>query len=471
MVDNVRWGFEPTVGRKAGSPGQRVPPAPQSLHKTRSVSDPALDGRERERLSHWSAWAPRSGFTLTRRLLGAGSLALSHKLGDFLVRCRGDVAAMSNEHQTLLDGTACAMGCVRDYEPMNEPYQVSPAPANGLAGGWFCPACHSLNRAGATRCYSCRANTPLVVSRTPASRNKGLVGLLLVIALVFAGLGGSVVFGRTTAPQSKPTDNPIGIIALASDQSALPTAGDSEASDSATPSVAIPTMSTPEATSTPRTTVAPTPRTTAAPTPRTTVAPTPRTTVAPTPAATAAPTAPPADTVALPKFSYPIAGVTVKYLAIDGDTPDALIEADETASTQACKMDSLACFYDSYSWSFAGQTDAASGVCAVSSVDLTASYMIILPNWTSPARVPAALVPWWKLVMAHIVWHESQHLAIAREYTPKVKAALLNGPCTNAGSKAAAQAVLDDLKAAQDAFDAQQTAAGWSYPPYSGPWS
>ena len=70
--------------------------------------------------------------------------------------------------------------------------------------------------------------------------------------------------------------------------------------------------------------------------------------------------------------------------------------------------------------------------------------------------------------MAHIVWHESQHLAIAREYTPKVKAALLNGPCTNAGSKAAAQAVLDDLKAAQDAFDAQQKAINWQYPPYNG---
>ena len=131
----------------------------------------------------------------------------------------------------------------------------------------------------------------------------------------------------------------------------------------------------------------------------------------------------------------------------------------------------MAVCYDSFSWSFVGLTDVASGVCVISSVDLTASYTIILPDWTSPARVPAALVPWWKLVMAHIVWHESQHLAIAREYAAKVKGALLNGPCTNAGSKAAAQAVLDDLKTAQDAFDAQQTAADWQYPPYSGPWS
>lgn len=134
MVDNVSWGLSRPVGRQAGSPEQRVHPH-QSLHETGCVSDPALDGRERERLSYRSAWAPRSGFTLTRRLLGASSLALSHKFGDFLVRCRGDVAAMPNEHLTLLDGTACTMGCIRDYEPMNEPYPVSPAPANGLAGG------------------------------------------------------------------------------------------------------------------------------------------------------------------------------------------------------------------------------------------------------------------------------------------------------------------------------------------------
>ncbi len=290
-----------------------------------------------------------------------------------------------------------------------------------------------------------------------------------MIALVFAGLGGSVVFGRTTSTQPKPTDNPIGI-ALASDQSALPTGGGSEASDSATLSVAIPTMSTPEVTSTPRTTAAPTPRTT--PTPHATL--TPRTTAAaPNPVATTAPTdPPPAGTVALPKFSYPIAGVTVEYFSIDGDTPDALIDATEAGGTKACKMmDSLACFYPSYSWSYAGRTDAASGVCAVSSVDLTASYTIILPDWTSPARVPAALVPWWKLVMAHFVWHESQHLAIAQNYAPKIKAALLNGPCAHATVNAEAQAVLDDLSAAQNVFDAQQTAAGWSYPPYSGPWS
>ena len=317
---------------------------------------------------------------------------------------------------------------------MDNPYPISPVPADGRADGWFCPACHSLNRPGATRCYSCRANTPLVASAAPASRNKGLVGILLVIVLVFAGLGGSVVFSRTAATQPKPSDSPIGLIALTSDGSALPGGSDAEASDSVAPSAVIPTMSAPQVTPTP----------------------TPHTTAIPTPAATAAPTDSLADTVALPKFSYPIAGVTVKYFSITGDTPDALTEADETASTQACKGDSLACFNDSYRWSFVRLIDMASGVCVVKSVDLTASYSITLPNWTGPARVPAALVAWWKLVMDHIVWHESQHLAIALEYAPKIEAALQSSSC--AGLNAAAQAVIDDLRAAQNVFDAQQKA-------------
>jgi predicted secreted Zn-dependent protease len=174
--------------------------------------------------------------------------------------------------------------------------------------------------------------------------------------------------------------------------------------------------------------------------------------------------------VALPKFSYPVAGATVKYFSIDGDTPYALLVADEAASTKACKADSLACFYPNYEWSLARPVNVASGVCAATSIEMNYSYTIVLPNWTSPARVPAALVAWWKLVMEHIVWHESQHLAIAREYTPKIKAALWSAACTSASFMAAGRAVLDDENAAQDAFDAQQKAAGWSYPLYSGLW-
>jgi predicted secreted Zn-dependent protease len=344
---------------------------------------------------------------------------------------------------------------------MDNPYPINPTPANGRADGWFCPDCHSLNRAGTTRCYSCRANTPLVASAAPASWNKGLVGILLVMTLVFAGLGGSVVFGRTTATPPKPTDSPIGLIAIVSDGSTLPTGGGPEASDSATPSAAIPSMSTSEVTFIPQPTATPTPAATAGPTSRTTAVP--------TSATTEAPTDPTDDTVALPKFSYPVAGATVKYFSIEGDTPYALLQADEAASSKACNLkDSRACFLPGYRWSFVGQTDVTSGVCVVKSVDLTASYTIILPNWTSPARVPAVLVAWWKLVLDHIAWHESQHLAIAQEYAPKVKAALQNTSCS--GFAAASRAIRDDIDAAQDVFDAQQKAINWQYPPYSGTW-
>jgi predicted secreted Zn-dependent protease len=102
---------------------------------------------------------------------------------------------------------------------------------------------------------------------------------------------------------------------------------------------------------------------------------------------------------------------------------------------------------------------------------LTIAYNIILPNWNSPSRVPSALPAWWKTVLDHIVWHESQHLAIARRYAASLKAALLAGPCDNAGSTTAFKSAEAPLEAAQKKFDAQQQAAGWTYPNYSGSWN
>jgi predicted secreted Zn-dependent protease len=134
-------------------------------------------------------------------------------------------------------------------------------------------------------------------------------------------------------------------------------------------------------------------------------------------------------------------------------------------------MDSLACFHDVYEWTYMGSTDSKSGVCKITSVNLVATYTITLPRWSGPAQVPTALVSWWKPVLAHFVWHESQHLAIAQSYFDSLRAAILAGPCTDAGSTAAFKAAQLPLTAAQAAFDAAQQAANWQWPPYSGPWS
>ena len=80
--------------------------------------------------------------------------------------------------------------------------------------------------------------------------------------------------------------------------------------------------------------------------------------------------------------------------------------------------------------------------------------------------MPAALVKWWKVLFAHIVWHESQHLAIARGYATKFKTAILAGPCDRAGEAKIVAQVESKLEAAQKAFDASDK--GWVYPLYDG---
>jgi predicted secreted Zn-dependent protease len=164
----------------------------------------------------------------------------------------------------------------------------------------------------------------------------------------------------------------------------------------------------------------------------------------------------------------------VKYYAISGANASALVLAMSAKGPAVCGLaDALACFFSSFTYTYSGGVDYQpgttgtglnAGVCSVSSVNLTPAYTIYLPQWTGPSRVPAALVVWWKTVFDHIVWHESQHLAIARSYVQKLEAAIMGGPCDQAGQDKAVAAVQARLNAAQDAFDVQQES--WTWPAY-----
>lgn len=306
-------------------------------------------------------------------------------------------------------------------------------------GSWFCPGCHSLNRASASRCYSCRAASPFAVAPAPASVNRWVLPGVLALALLLAAGSTAAVMGRSmTSVRTIPT--PV--------TDMIANGGE------ASPSLEATAIHTP--------------------TPTPLVATTPPPTPEPAPVVTLPPlsVASPTDaTVALPRFPVSIKGVKLVWFSVKGTTPAALINSMEAGAAKPCVAGALACFDDAYSWTTTGSVDPVSGVCTVTSVDLTITYTITLPKWNRPSRVPAALVPWWKQVLAHIVWHESQHLAIAKKYAPSIKAAALNGPCTSAGSKAAVNAAMVPMEKAQKAFDAQQTAANWQYPAYDGTWN
>ena len=319
-----------------------------------------------------------------------------------------------------------------------DPYEAPFVSLINADGSWFCPGCHSLNRPGSPHCYSCRAAYPLAVPSAHLGASRKISGGILLISLVLLAGSASVIFGRTNSSGKRAASTPL-VIAV-------------EVIETSSPSPDITASISPSAPTTPPTLNAPT----AAPTPT------------PTPEPTAAPTS---DRVARPAFPVSVRGAVIAWFSVTGDSPASLIASLQAAGTAACNLDSSwACFSGTYTYTYTPSTDPKSGVCTITSVDLTPTYTIILPRWSAPDRVPAALVDWWKQVLAQLVWHESQHLAIAQSYAPSIKAAIAAGPCTEAGSKAAAKAAMVPLTAAQDDFDAQQGAINWQWPDYSGPW-
>lgn len=324
-------------------------------------------------------------------------------------------------------------------------------PADSLAseiqadGSWFCSSCRSLNRRGAPRCYGCRLPSPLAAG---ASETGGLpLGWLAsfgVIALVLAMVVGLTISGRLSMTPASTSG--------ASQVAYVPSGGQSASGATTAASVdASPGAETAEPSEWP--------------TPSLTQTPTPTVTAEPTPSPTVAAHTWPPSVVDLPRFPVSIPGVSVKYYAISGSSNYDLASAMMAKGPTVCgSADAAGCFYPTFSWEYQGGvsweyqvgTQPSAGVCAVTSVNFTATYTIYLPQWTGPSRVPAALVAWWKIVLDRIVWHESQHLAIARSYVPKFEEAIMGGPCDQASQHKATAAVETRLEAAQKAFDVQQ---------------
>ncbi len=294
--------------------------------------------------------------------------------------------------------------------------------------GWFCGTCHSLNAPGAMRCYSCAGPKPAPTPAEPlatldplappdSDRRRRPVALVAVAALLIVAIV-TVAVGFSVRSAAAGLSSPI----LAGIAVATPTPTD---------------------------------------TPVPTATPTPTTSPVPSAGATAVPTiAPPVPTAINPEIALPVlkakfSGATVKYYSITGSTEAELISQMTTKGPASCGLaDAAGCFHDSFSWSYTGTTNT--GVCSVTSVTFTATYTITLPKWSGPARVSRTLAAWWKTVFDHIAWHEGQHLAIAKTYASKMKAAIAAGSCDKTEQSAAIAALSSELEAAQNAFDTSQ---------------
>ena len=327
-------------------------------------------------------------------------------------------------------------------------------------GSWVCESCRSLNSRKAARCYRCRGISPLTslqAAKRSSSRPTRVLAVLAVVISV-AGLlaGTAVVTGKLSPAPSTSFTNPIAYVSVGPvgpDATRTPLVTDTPSSSVVTPAP-TPTFAPPD----PTAAATRTPARTARPT----IAPKPSSTPVPTTPAVAPVTASPATTVPLPVISVSIPGSAVEFFPVSGATEFDLISSDLSTAPSYCGgVDSAACFHHTFKWTYMDSVDAQTQVCTVTSVTFTPTYLISLPEWTSPTRVSPALAAWWRKVMDHFVWHESQHLAIAESYVAQLKSAILSGPCSQAGQDLITNPIAAQMDAAQAAFDAQDKSWNW----------
>ena len=175
--------------------------------------------------------------------------------------------------------------------------------------------------------------------------------------------------------------------------------------------------------------------------------------------------------VRLPTLSPKVAGATVKYFAVTGDTSIELAASVGRGGVKACGLIDYEWFRGDARPSACTLTRVsdlrasirtstnASGTCRITRAAITSSYVIHLPRWTDPDRVPKRLLDWWRRIVDFIADHEAGHVRIGRDYMKRLNARLVGKPC-------------EDLTAIVKSWARQHAEAqeGYDVVEYSKPW-
>jgi predicted secreted Zn-dependent protease len=177
--------------------------------------------------------------------------------------------------------------------------------------------------------------------------------------------------------------------------------------------------------------------------------------------------------VALPALSTTVWHASIRYFSISGRNPSELLNSAENkippADDGRTPKGDAAAYVEPVTFDLQPNylIDVPSGTCTLAGITANTSYRATIPRWNSPKAVPPALLAWWKKVLAHIGWHEGQHVRIFVDYVDALGPRLAGQRCS------AGQAIINqwsgELDAAQSAFDAKDR-ANWKLPSYSGPW-
>jgi predicted secreted Zn-dependent protease len=178
--------------------------------------------------------------------------------------------------------------------------------------------------------------------------------------------------------------------------------------------------------------------------------------------------------VRLPRLTARIANATVHYFAIAGDTSPEL-------ALSVARGGATACGVIDYEWfrgdarpsactiTYLTDTDASirtsldsSGTCRITAARFQSRYVVNMPRWTAPARVPKRLLDWWRRIVDFIAVHEGGHVKIGRDYIRKLNARLKGKDCTEADE--VIQAWAKQHAAAQEAYDRSEYSKPWPQP-------
>ena len=109
-----------------------------------------------------------------------------------------------------------------------------------------------------------------------------------------------------------------------------------------------------------------------------------------------------------------------------------------------------------YRWRF--QFAASAGTCRATSVTITETIEVTLPDWTNESAGPACLRANWRRMVEALRAHEMQHVAMWRPARARIEAAIrATAPSSCTGfaeqANAAARRVIAEVQAENDAFD------------------
>jgi predicted secreted Zn-dependent protease len=179
--------------------------------------------------------------------------------------------------------------------------------------------------------------------------------------------------------------------------------------------------------------------------------------------------------VALKTVTAKVPGATVRYFDVVGDTSAELAESVGRGGAKACGMIEYewfrgdarpsACTLTRVSdtrQSIRLSTSASSGSCRIREAHVTTSYIVYIPRWSDPSRVPKRLFDWWRRIIVFIADHEAGHVRIGREYIARLNQRLVGKPCTDVASIIRSWA--SQHAAAQEAYDRSEYSKPWPQP-------